>query len=188
MKVSSLLAIDLLGAALAVACAGAGLWYGLFKPGSASAQIRDLTAEVEELEATVVKMRAALDGQQAVYRQREAVLEERDLLPGKTPVERDLHTISDLAQQNRLEINDLTPMEKKQYPGVVEVRYRLRTNGRFTDYLGFLRGFEASSSWADIVHLELVSADAQTNGDTSGEATVSIYAAIEEDAAAGATP
>jgi len=188
MKLTSLLVIDVLGAAVVTACAGVGLWYGLFKFNSAPAQIRDLSAEVEELEQTLGKMRAALDGQRATYRQREATLGERDLLPENTPVERDLRAISDLVRQNRLELNDFTPVGTKRYPGVREARYRLRTSGRFADYLGFLRGFQAGSFWGDIARLKLVSAGAQTPENKSGELVVTLYSAIEENAASAESP
>lgn len=188
MKLSSLLVIDVLGAAVALGCAGAGLRYGLLKPNSAPAQINDLSAEVEQLEETLVKMRAALDGQRATYSQREATLGERDLLPENTPVERDLRAISDLAQENRLELNDFTPVDTKRYPGVLEVRYRLRSSGRFADYLGFLRGFQGGSFWADIARLKLVSTSAETQEGKSGELIICLYSGTDEDAASAETP
>lgn len=188
MKLTSLFVIDVLGAAVVAACAGVGLWYGLFKSNSAPVQIRDLSAEVEEREQTLGKMRAALDEQQAAHRQREATLGERDLLPENTPVERDLRAISDLARQNRLELNDFTPVGTRRYPGVLEVRYRLRSSGRFADYLGFLRGFQDASFWADIARLKLVSTSAQTQENKSSELIVSLYSGTEENAASAESP
>ena len=66
--------------------------------------------------------------------------------------------------------------------------YRLQTQGRFADYLEFLRGFEACASWADIASLKLESHSARTPAGKSGELTVSLYSAIEEEAAAAAMP
>jgi len=180
VKVPQLILVDVIGAAVALSCAAVGVWEGLLKPNNAGQKIHDLSGELSQLEEEVEKAKAVLAAQRDAYRQRQSALGERDLLPENVPVERDLRALSDLAVRNGLEVREFSPLGTRRYPGVQEVRFALRTTGGFDNYLGFLRGFEASSSWADITFLKVDSTSLQTGEGKSGEMTVCLYSATTE--------
>lgn len=188
MKLGSVFAVDAIGALAVAACLGVGVWYSLLNTDSAADRIGGLAAEAAQLDDALVKTQSSLDAQQAAHRRLQAELGDRDLLPEGAPIERDLKAITDLTRRNHLELIEFTPAGSQEYPGVLELKYRLTARGTFNDYLRFLRDFEASSSWADITYLKLDSPDTQTDGGKPGELTVSLYSAIREEAAETMTP
>ncbi len=178
MKIPPLIGIDLAGALAVAACAGVGIWQGLLEPNGSARRIRELSAQTAELEAALNKTGVILETKQVAYRARQAALGERDLLPDTIPLERDLRTLTELADRHRLEIDELTPLPHRQYPGVREARYRLRAGGRFADFIGFLHAFEQHASWADITFVDLSSPEADSSSGKSGVMVVSLYSAI----------
>ncbi|MCP4249586.1 MAG: hypothetical protein GY778_21305 [bacterium] len=178
MKLPPLIGIDLVGALAVAACAGVGVWQGLVEPNGSAQRIRDLSAETAEFEANLNKTGVILESKQTAYRERQAALGERDLLPDTIPLERDLRTLTELADRNRLEIDEFTPLPSRQYPGVQEDRYRLRATGRFADFISFLGEFEQHASWTDITFVNLTSPEAESSVGKSGVMVVSLYSAI----------
>lgn len=187
MKVNSLIVIDAIGFLVTGLCAAVGLWCGVLDAGATSRSIRELSAQVQQLDENHNRLKAVLEQRHDAFEQRQAAFGARGLLPGSSSVEHELRAVSDLARANRLELTGFTPAGSKQYPGLQEVRYRMSAKGRFADYLGFLRAFQAGDSWADITFLALNSSDAQAPDATSGELTISLYSAIKEGAAEAAT-
>jgi Tfp pilus assembly protein PilO len=82
-------------------------------------------------------------------------LESKGALPSQTPVEKDLARITRLAQKHRLTLDEIVPQASAEYPGIRELCYSVKGEGRFTDWLAFLRGFETCPFWADITHMKV---------------------------------
>ena len=181
VKVSALFLVDVLGALAVLAIAWVGVWQGVLSADETSTQIKELSTAVNEQEHILSRMKTALESQREAHLASQATLGERDLLPEETPVENDLRAISDLAQRNSLELTEFTPQGSANYPGIEETRYRLQARGQFARYLGFLRDFQQSASWADITYLKLTSSDAQTQNDKAGDLIFSLYSATNEE-------
>jgi hypothetical protein len=187
-KASPILAIHAAGAAALLACLGVGAWYGFLNPDRAADRIALASQELSASEVHNADLSTELVRQTDLYQKRSAEFGERDLLPEKIPVEKDLRTISDIAGRNGLELVSFTPITARTYPGVAELRYEMVTNGEFLSYVGFLAEFQQCDSWADIIAFELKGQFGPNQQGQNGKFTISLYSAESKRNAADAEP
>ena len=158
MKLPSGLLINLSGGVVLMALAGVAAWYGFGEPSTASATVAECRAEVAVVEEDVARIRQNLAKWLSSLEANREELESKGSLPSQTPVEKDLARITRLAQKHRITLDEIVPQVSAEYPGIRELCYSVKGDGRFTDWLAFLRGFEACSFWADITHLKITQA------------------------------
>jgi len=155
MRKTSLLAYDLVGAAVACGVAALGAWCAFYhvhvsvdRQQRARTALSSATTQLAEIESALRQAR--------VERARLAAdITQRGALPQRTPIEEDLRELTQLARGNGVELVQVTPMPQEKYPGLVEIRYAVQARSDFTSLVAFLRGFETSNLWADITGLNI---------------------------------
>ncbi len=147
--------LDVVGSVVFSVMVGTVGWYAFLKPDTASARVHDLGSEVSQLRADLRQLRHALDLGIAERARLVAETERRGRLPSRSPVDRDLETITRLADRNGVSLLGVMPMSDVRYPNVRESRYRMQTAGTYRDLMRFLEGFEDCSFWADVTHIKI---------------------------------
>lgn len=151
----SLWLLDAAAAAILFAMIAAVAWYVFFKPDTASSRVHSLGSEVSQLQADLRQLRHALDAGTAKRKWLLAETERSGRLPSRSPIDRDLETITRLADRYTIGLLGVEPVSEVQYPNVRESRYRLQTAGTYHNLLRFLQAFERCSFWADVTHFKL---------------------------------
>ena len=157
-------------------------WYAFADPETASGQLRQLSGEVKALNQDLSRLHRALDVQ--TERQRNLVESAKELgrLPSKSPIDRDLRTITALASANGVKLLEVAPTSTVRYPNVLELRYRVKAEGSYGDQLGFLSDFEQCTFWADVTYLRMAQRTKQPDGSDptrQSELTVSFFSAFQ---------
>jgi Tfp pilus assembly protein PilO len=147
--------LDLVGAVVLCAMVGAVGWYAFLKPDTASSRVHELGSEVSQLRADLRQIRHALDLGIAERQRLLAETGRRGRLPSRSPIDRDLETITRLADRCGVSLLGVMPISEVRYPNVRESRYQMQTAGTYSNLLRFLKGFEDCSFWADVTHIKL---------------------------------
>jgi hypothetical protein len=161
---------------------GVGAYYGIVQTEAAASDVAALTGTTRRLRSELANLQIELDQTLATAAESRAQLAQRGPLPRHSPVERDLHTMTQFARANRVSIDEVRPLGTAEYPGVNEVRYVLKGSGTFEALLGFFRTFEQSPFWADVTHLRIDRRAGSIDADTSerdAEISVSFFASAD---------
>lgn len=182
MKKSKAMLIDAVGAIIVASLVGAVAWYVFIKPDTASSQVQVLLTEVSQRRADLAGLRTLMATQRTRYRDLSAEAASLGQLPSKSPIDQDLKKIAALAGENNIQLLDVTPASRLQYPDVLELQYNIKTEGTYADHVRFLEAFEVCSFWADVTYLRFAQAPTafQTSAQSRrGELTVSFYSAMQ---------
>jgi|GEM_PF-1659538 len=155
LKSANIVWIDLACGAAFIALGAAIVWYvtGPWRHGDVvletlSGSVRRSRGDLAELKATLDERRIAL----ASLRERLAT---EGAMPSRTPVEKDLTTLSSLAQASNVGISRVTPLPGQEYPGLLELRYSCEAGGTIPSIMRFLQAVETHPFWMDIGYLDL---------------------------------
>jgi hypothetical protein len=177
MKRDSLFIYDLVGATVTLALIGAGVWCGVVRPHGTSRRIATLESNLAEIQATQRANEDVVRRKTSELTTLTQDLNRRGALPDQSPVEADLRTLTQVAQVNGFEIVEVAPLTSHVYPGVSELRYRIKGRSSYAGLIAFLIDFEQTGFWADIVDLKVDRAPAAKDDQTrSVELVVSLFA------------
>ncbi len=182
MKNRPLLLIDLVGTLVVSAIVGGVGWYAFIKPDTASSQMFALTEEVSQLQNEQLQLQGMLDVRTARRQELLASAEGLGRLPDESPIDQDLNKIVALANRNHVKILEVAPVSTIRYPNILELRYRIKTEGSFRDHVGFLQSYEACSFWSDMAYLSVgpvAVASAIPNPTRRSELTVSFFSSYQ---------
>jgi len=172
------LAIDLATAAVLIVCAGVTVWMVGFRENRADVEFRDLTQQIDQMRRDISIIDGAIDANRLSIAQRRVEINALGKLPDRTPVERDLRTLVELASTRGVSVLRVTPLPSRAYPGLLEVRYSLETSATLANLMNFLKAVEDDPLWADVgyVRLERAKDDrAAREGDRMAVLTVSLF-------------
>jgi hypothetical protein len=191
MKQQSLLTYDVIGAAATLAVAGIGFWSGLVHLPQVAGRQADLDLRLDRAQKSLSAAEADAEREMARAEDLESQLASRGALPHETPVEENLRTVTQLARQNDVELMEVQPdPARKDYSGITELRYTVRSRGLFASLVDMLADFEQAGIWADVTQLKMTSATAGADGDDRRvmELAVSLFASNDRGDATQATP
>ena len=155
MKKRKRIIYDLVGISLTVGIVGVGIWLGFLQPRSASQRLSALKSDWSRKKAELRSVEEAKRRQSAELADLQKDIRSRGALPAQSPIEAELRTIDELARKNRMELDGVTPVTSKEYPGITELKYAVQGRSTFAGLLGFLRDFEQSTFWADVTRLKI---------------------------------
>ena len=179
MKKSSLIIYDAVGSALVLALVGVGLWCAIVRPQATNRRTAALKAELAEIQAA---QRANLDVLRRKTSELHALTQDlnvRGVLPEQSPVEKDLHTLAELARTSNLELLEISPLSTNTYPGITELQYAVKGRSDYASLIEFMKRFRNAGFWADIVDLEITGDAIPEHDIHSVELVVSLFAANE---------
>jgi Tfp pilus assembly protein PilO len=182
MKSNALWTIDVLGGLVTATLVCSACWFAFFRPETASGRVAELTTLLEQRRDKLRQLQFSLEAQSTTQRELTALLRDRGRLPEKSPIEKDLQTITSLAESNRIRFEQVIPTATMEYPNVLQQSYRIRAVGTFADHLRLFRDFEECSFWADVTHLKLEqTTEEMTNLDPTrhSEITLSFFSALQ---------
>ena len=177
MKKSSLIIYDVVGSALVLALIGVGLWCAIVRPQATNRRTATLKAELAELQATQRANQDVLHRKTAELAELTQDLNRRGVLPEQSPVEKDLHTLAELARASELELLEIAPSTTNTYPGITELQYSVKARSSYVSLIDFMKRFRKASFWADIVDLEIVGDMNPEHRIYTVELVVSLFAA-----------
>ncbi|GJM24939.1 MAG: hypothetical protein DHS20C16_13540 [Phycisphaerae bacterium] len=180
LKKSPFLVYDLIGGALVLGMVFAGLWSTFVHLPDSSGRFDRAQSEIASLNQSLRAVEHNLRSSTAELASVEAEVDERGALPVSAPVDANLHTLSRLIESNKIEMSDVDPIGQKQYPGLLELNYRIKCRSGFDAILAFLGDFESEPFWADLTKLRILGAPASMDSKTrphNAEFVVSLFAA-----------
>ena len=186
MHRSSLVLMDLVGGASVLACLGVFVWLTCLREGLAGREIGVLTGSVTDMRKDLAALRGALDNLHNVVEAHRDELAVQGKLPGGTPIDEDLHALSQLAAESGIALKAIDELGARSYPGLRELRYTIEAEGTLADLMRFFKAIETANLWADISYVEVASGPSRaTEAIAKREArlTVSLFSATDPVAA-----
>ncbi len=180
LKNSPFMLYDLVGGGLVLALIAVGLWSTFIHLPDSSERFTRAQSELLNLNKSLRSVEHSLSSSNAELAEVEADVNQRGALPTSAPVDANLQAITRLIQTNKIELINVDPIDEKQYPGLLELNYKVQCRSGFDAILAFLEDFEAEPFWADLTELRILGAPASMEPKAPShraEFVVSIFAA-----------
>jgi hypothetical protein len=180
---NSVLWIDVLGTLTTVSLAALAAWLTFFAGTGPRGEIAVLREKITGAERRMAGLRVELTAERDLVAARSKELEATGQLPQDPVIEEDLQALADLAQRNSVSVLRVAPLTRKEYPGLLEIRYAVDAAGTLPDITRFLRSIELAPFWADVSHMKIES-QALPNGEGTprrlAQLTLSLFASPEK--------
>lgn len=154
-KWTNLVLMDLAGGGLCAVLAGAIIWYATGPQHHMQVELEALTRASRQTGAELADVSATLDQRRTALAELADHLRREGAMPSRTPLERDLNTLTTLAQQTQVTIARITPLPSQEYPGLLELRFSCEASGTLPDIVAFFRAVERHPFWTDIGYLNV---------------------------------
>lgn len=147
--------IDASGICIVGVCVGASLWLTLVRHENTQEEIVRLQETVQESHHQVVMLGELAERQRALLLSRRADLSQRGRVPERAPVEEYFRALSVLAARHNVRVVSQTPIESRNYAGLLEQCFAYEVAGSMPDLVRLFRDVEETEFWADISYLKI---------------------------------
>ena len=171
---------DLIGGGLVLTLISVGLWSTFIHLPDSSERFARAQGELTDLNQSLRAVEHNLRNSTVELAGVETEVDERGALPDSAPVDANLQAITRLIQTNNIELINVDPIEQKQYPGLLELNYKVQCRSGFDAILAFLADFESEPFWADLTKLRILGAPTSMDSKDVSHRTefvVSLFAA-----------
>ncbi len=151
----SLVALDVLGGSLVMACAVGFIWLVAVGSDRTSEEMTQLRQRIGHARRDLEALNLAQVQQQAVLKENEEKLAKGGRLPIHAPVEEYFRSLSAMAAQHHIRVLGHRPLASRRYPGLVEQLYAYEVTGSTGDIVRFLKAIEDAEFWADVSYLKV---------------------------------
>ncbi len=170
-----LLLIDAMGCMVASACLTTAVWFGWHRTNEAAQELGQWRRVVERVKHEVAQEHTRGDQWKTTISERKSQLKNRGRLPDRFPLEEYFQVLSQVANDNDVEIVQQSPLASQEYPGLLEQRSQLQVVASLPNLILFLRRIEQLDYWGDVSYLKMVKAPArQRSGVSKPSATLTI--------------
>jgi hypothetical protein len=151
----SLLTIDATGGAITSLLLGIAAWSFFSSNAGGQNSLHELTTTLANARDDLADLQSAIGAQRELATRYQAELAAVGAMPGQTPQETHLRTLSGLASENHLSVVRQFPLPPREYPGIMEQRFAYEVTGTMADLARFFKAVETSPDWADISYLKV---------------------------------
>lgn len=171
--------IDAVGTLATVSLAALAAWLTFFAGTGPRGEIAVLRDRIGTTERRLASLRVQLAAERDVVAARTEELQTTGQLPHNPEIEEDLQALAELATRNQVAVLRVAPLARKEYPGLLEIRYAVDAAGSIPDLTRFLRSIELAPFWADVSHMKIESESTPAGGAKArrvAQLTLSLFA------------